>query len=59
MPTITPSATSATERACSGVEMPKPTATGTSVAARTRSTVSVRSAGSSVRSPVVPVSETV
>ena len=39
--------------------MPKPTATGTSVAARTRATVSASPGGSSLRSPVVPVSETV
>jgi hypothetical protein len=39
--------------------MPNPTATGNSVDARTRSTVSVRPGGSSSRSPVVPVSDTV
>ena len=38
LPTITPSAISPTAAACSVVEMPNPTATGTSVAARMRST---------------------
>src|SRR6185436_17705128 len=54
-PTITPSAISPTARACSPVEMPKPTATGTSVDSRTRRTVSARSGAISSRSPVVPV----
>src|SRR5215213_10217558 len=40
LPTITPSARSATAPACSGVEIPNPTATGASDASRTRSTVS-------------------
>src|SRR5205085_4959395 len=59
LPTITPSAISPTARACAGVEMPKPTATGTDALARTRCTVSARPGGSSSRSPVVPASETV
>ena len=58
LPTITPSAISPTAATCSGVPTPKPTATGTSAAARTRSTTSPSSGGSAVRSPVTPVTET-
>ena len=36
LPTTTPSAIRATVRACEGVDMPNPTATGSEVAARTR-----------------------
>ena len=59
VPTITPSARSATRAALSGLEIPKPTATGTPVAERTSATVSESSGGSSARSPVVPATETV
>ena len=45
--------------ACSGVEMPKPSATGTEVWAVARATISAKRSASAARSPVVPVSETV
>ena len=45
--------------ACSGVPIPKPSATGTSVLAFARARISARSAPSARRSPVVPTTETV
>ena len=57
LPTTTPSATDATSCACSGVEIPKPTATGNDTAARSRPTSCVRSSLSAVRAPVTPVRE--
>ena len=45
-------------RACSGAEMPKPTATGAALAARTASSRAGRSAGSVARAPVTPVTLT-
>jgi hypothetical protein len=59
VPTITPSARSATVAAWAAVEIPKPTATGTDVAPRTRATVSSSPGGSASRSPVIPVRDTV
>ena len=44
---ITPSASAPTVAACSGVPMPKPTATGTSASRLAAATSSVSSAGSS------------
>ena len=48
----------ATARAWSGVEMPKPTASGRSCDRAHAPTNSARSGGSAVRAPVTPVSET-
>src|SRR3954447_23101182 len=59
-PTITPSAPAAAAwAACSGVAMPNPRATGTSVCERARSTVDANVSLSAARSPVVPATETV
>ncbi len=55
---ITPSAVPPTAAACSGVEMPKPTATGTSASSFAAAISSVSSGGSSSRSPVTPTVET-
>src|SRR5450755_4376954 len=53
LPTITPCApASAAAAACSGVAIPKPTATGTSVLARARPITAARSPSSAARSPV-------
>eukprot|EP00967_Tisochrysis_lutea_P077147 scaffold104680_cov23-Tisochrysis_lutea.AAC.2 len=57
-PTTTPSAIAATSATCSGVEMPKPTASGRSVCLRMRSMNLGSSGGRAVRAPVTPVSET-
>ncbi len=46
-------------RACSGVAMPKPRATGTSVAALARAMIASNRSASAARSPVVPVTDTV
>ena len=59
-PTITPSApAAAAPAACSGVEMPKPTATGTGLCAFARASTDASEASTPARSPVVPVTETV
>ncbi len=55
---MTPSATRPTRAACSGVAMPKPTQIGFVVMALSARRCRVRSGGSSVRSPVTPVSDT-
>jgi len=55
LPTTTASACSARARACSGAEMPNPTATGAALAARTASRRAGRSAGRAARAPVTPV----
>ena len=57
-PTTTPSASSAAAAACSGVEIPKPAYSGTSVSARVRSTSGASAGDSSVRAPVVPATVT-
>src|SRR6185503_13340786 len=60
LPTITPSApASAAWEACSGVAIPKPSATGTSVCAFARPTTAANVSDSVSRSPVVPVTDTV
>src|SRR4051794_40331588 len=57
--TITPSAPAvAIDRTCSGVLTPNPTATGTGDAALTSRTSRATEAGSAVRAPVTPTSET-
>jgi hypothetical protein len=58
LPTTTPSAKPAMRDACSGVETPKPTQTGTSENARTARTSLSSVAERSRRAPVVPVSDT-
>jgi hypothetical protein len=58
LPTTTPSAIRATAAACSGVEIPKPTATGSFRRFRTARTSAASSRGSALRSPVTPVRET-
>ena len=55
---ITPSAISPTCAACSGVPIPKPTATGVAASALVAATSSATAAGISARSPVVPTVET-
>ena len=57
-PTMTPSATRPTRAACSGVAMPKPTQIGLVVMFRSTRRCCVRSGGSSLRTPVTPVSDT-
>src|SRR5207249_2719278 len=54
LPTTTPSASRAVARACAGVLIPNPTASGSALAARTRATCSARSAGTWSRTPVTP-----
>ena len=57
---MTPSAPAAAAwRACSGVLMPKPRATGALVAALACATISAKRSASAARSPVVPTTETV
>ena len=59
MPMITPSAIRPTSAACSGVPIPKPTATGTGgIVLDRRDQLGERSAAAASRSPVVRVSET-
>mmetsp|Transcript_68006 Transcript_68006/g.102570 ORF Transcript_68006/g.102570 Transcript_68006/m.102570 type:complete len:227 (+) Transcript_68006:1143-1823(+) len=58
LPTTTPSAMLATPLTISGVEIPKPTASGKSVFVRTRLMKSSRSGGSESLAPVTPVTET-
>ena len=53
-PTIAPSDLAAMLAACSGVEMPKPTAHGTSVASRTSWTMAAMSVVIVWRTPVTP-----
>ena len=53
-PTMTPSAFAAICLACSGVEMPKPTAQGMSRSRLTRATMAPMSVVISVRTPVTP-----
>ncbi len=55
LPTITPSATALTKAACSGVEIPKPTATGSSTASRRALTSSSRCSAKDSLAPVTPV----
>jgi len=56
---LTPSApASAASRACSGVPIPNPSATGSSVEALARDTICAKASASDVRSPVVPATET-
>ena len=55
---MTPSASRPMIAACSGVLMPKPTARGVSVWARTRLMKPARSACSPARAPVTPVTLT-
>ena len=57
-PTTTPSATSHTSAAWSGVDTPTPTQTGMSVQARMRSTTLATSPPRSARSPVTPMRAT-
>jgi hypothetical protein len=57
-PTTQPSATPAMACAASGVEMPKPTITGRSVAALIRATSGPTSAACAAAAPVIPVIET-
>mmetsp|Transcript_14263 Transcript_14263/g.30125 ORF Transcript_14263/g.30125 Transcript_14263/m.30125 type:complete len:237 (+) Transcript_14263:1363-2073(+) len=57
-PTTTPSAIEPTSATCAGVEMPKPTASGSEVYLRTRLMKSPRSTGSAERAPVTPVRDT-
>ena len=58
-PTMTPSATAAMSRACSGVDMPKPTAHGTSGAASfARRTMAPTSVAMDERTPVTPSDDT-
>ena len=54
LPTATPSAKRPTSRACSGVETPKPTQTGTWLEARIRRTDSSMPRASWLRAPVTP-----
>src|SRR5207244_12140494 len=54
LPTTTPSASWAVARACAGVLMPNPTASGSGLAARTRATCSAKSGGTRSRAPVTP-----
>src|SRR3972149_5970826 len=58
LPTIPPSATHPIACACSGVEMPKPTHTGSAERALTRPTTASTSDGTCVLAPVTPVRET-
>ena len=59
LPTTTPSAKRADlARACSGVETPKPTQTGSGHAPARGATLASRSAASAARAPVTPVSDT-
>src|SRR5206468_7038327 len=55
VPTTTPSALPFKAAACSGFEIPKPTATGTGEIARRSARRCSRSAGSEARAPVTPV----
>ncbi len=57
LPTTTPSAIPATEAACPGVAIPKPTTTGTGAAARIGASSAASSRLSSVPPPVTPVRE--
>ena len=57
-PTIAPSETSAIFRACSGVEIPNPTAHGILLCRRTTDTIDARSVVISLRVPVTPRLET-
>src|ERR1039458_7907574 len=58
LPTTTASTCRPSSATCSGVEIPKPTASGRLVTARTASTSGVTAAESDSRSPVTPVRET-
>src|SRR5262245_33175288 len=55
LPTTTASAAAAASFTCSGVEIPKPRATGTAVSARSRATSGRASSESAWRSPVTPM----
>ena len=57
-PTIAPSDTRAIASACSGLEIPKPTATGISVYLRIISTIDLISVLISLRMPVTPSEDT-
>ena len=59
LPTMAPSDSSAMFRACSGVEMPKPTARGMGVDSRTSRTMASMSVVISLRTPVTPREETI
>ena len=54
-PTITPSAYAATPLACSRVDTPKPTATGSPVVVRMRATKSAAPDETELRAPVTPI----
>src|SRR5207247_682432 len=58
LPTTTPSANDAIRAACSGVDTPNPTHTGTSETARTARTSRSRVSEIACRATVVPVSDT-
>ena len=58
LPTTTPSACRPISATCSGVEMPKPTASGRSVTARMERTSGSTASESESCSPVTPVRET-
>ena len=53
-----PSAILPTASTCARVDKPKPTTSGTDMAARTRSMKAPKCGGSSVRLPVMPVMDT-
>ncbi len=58
LPTMAPSERSAIFFACAGVEMPKPTAQGMDVFARTSFTIAPMSVVISLRTPVTPMDDT-